>query len=219
MKVRVRVFGALAERVGRDERTVELPEGSTGADLIRVIGEQHPDTAPLLGRISIAVNLEVVPPERPLAVDDEVALLPPVAGGARVLVGLRDSPSIEEAVEAVAASEAGATAVFVGTVRDHSEAGAVDLLEYSAYEEMAAVVLRQIGEEAAEKWGLAGVAILHGVGSIAVGQPTMAVACAAPHRDEAFDACRYVVDQVKRRAPVWKKERGPWGERWVNLEP
>jgi MoaE-MoaD fusion protein len=225
MRLRVRLFGVMAERAGGSEEMLELPEGATGAELLRAIGERHPETAAILDRISLAVNLEVASPERPLSAGDEVALLPPVAGGAEpgevgaeILVGLRERPSVEEAMAAVASPVAGGTAVFVGTVRDRSDTGPVERLEYSAYEEMAERVLEQIAEEAAAKWSLVGVAILHGVGSMPVGHPTMAVACAARHRGDAFEACRYAVDEVKRRVPVWKKERGPWGERWVNLE-
>lgn len=218
MKVRVRMFGVLAERAGRGEDEYDLPDGATGDDLLRALGERLPGAAGILGRISVAVNREVVPSDRALSSDDEVALLPPVAGGASILAGLRERPSVEEALAAVADPGAGGTAVFVGKVRDASDAGPVERLEYSAYEEMAAEVLPAIAEEAAEKWGLSGVAVLHGVGSILAGEPTMVVACSAAHRAEAFEACRHVVDEVKRRAPVWKKEIGSWGERWINLE-
>lgn len=217
MRLSVRLFGALAEGAGRDRETLDLPEGSTGRDLLRAMRTRHPDAAPVLDRTSLAVNLEVVPPERVLAAGEEVALLPPVAGGAGLLVGLRERPSVAEALEAVAHPGAGATAVFVGTVRDRSTAGPVEGLTYTAYEEMAERVIRTVAEEAVEKHGLSAAAVLHAVGDRPVGEPTIVVACAAPHREEAFEACRHVLEEVKRSVPVWKKERGPWGERWVNL--
>ena len=127
------------------------------------------------------------------------------------------APSVTDALDAVASLRAGGTALFVGTVRDRSDAGAVTELEYSAYDDMAEKVITEIACEAAEKWGLLGVVVQHAIGPRKVGEVTFVVACAAPHRDEAFDACRYVTDEVKRRAPVWKKERGPWGERWLGL--
>ncbi|MGH2725247.1 MAG: molybdenum cofactor biosynthesis protein [Actinomycetota bacterium] len=219
MKIRVRMFGALAERTGRDREELDLPEEATAAEVLRVVGERHPDVAAILERISVAVNLEVVPLQRRVAAGDEVALLPPVAGGAKVLVGLRERPSVEEALAAVQAADAGGTAVFVGTVRDHSDAGAVERLEYSAYREMAGRVFREIADEAARKWPLAGVAVLHGVGDLRVGDVTVVVACSSAHRGEAFEACRYVIDEVKRWAPIWKKEAGPGVARWVGLEP
>jgi len=218
VRLRVRLFGALRERAGREEEVLDLPDGATGGDLLRAVAEAHPEATPLLDRVSLAVNLEVVPPDRELAADDEVALLPPVAGGAGLLVGLREEPSVGEALEAVADPQAGGTAIFLGTVRDHSDAGPVERLEYAAYEEMAERVMREVAEEARTRWTLSGAAILHAVGDLEVGRPTIVAACAAPHRDEAFEACRFLVEQVKGRLPVWKKERGPWGERWVNLE-
>jgi molybdopterin converting factor subunit 1 len=218
VRIGVRLFGALAERAGRDRESLDLSEGATAADVLRAVGGNHPEAAGILDRISVAVNLEVVPPEHRVGPGDEVALLPPVAGGeVRVLVGFRARPSADEALRAVRSPEAGGTAVFVGSVR--AEGGRVERLEYSAYEAMGERVLREIAEEAASKWPLEGVAVLHGVGELGVGDPTVAVACSASHRAEALDACRYVIDEVKRRAPIWKKEAGPGGDRWIGLEP
>jgi molybdopterin converting factor subunit 1 len=217
VNVTVRLFGALAERAGRDREALDLPDGATAGDVLRSLAGRHPAAAGILDRISVAVNLEVVPAEHPVRPDDEVALLPPVAGGqARFLVGLRDRPSVEEALGAVGAPEVGGTVAFVGSVR--SEGGRVDRLAYSAYRAMAERVLREIAEEAAAKWPLEGVAVLHAAGDLEVGDTTVVVACSAPHRGEAFEACRHVIDEVKRRVPIWKKESGPEGERWIGLE-
>jgi molybdopterin synthase catalytic subunit len=221
MKVRVRLFGALAERAGAAEDVLDVGDGATAGDVIEVIRDRHPGTAPLLGQISVAVNLEVVAADHPLADDDEVALLPPVAGGqARITVGIREgSLSVDEALEAVAASDAGGTVVFLGTVRDHSDQmDRVQRLEYSAYREMAEKVLREVAEEAARRWPLGGVAVFHAVGDLSIGDPTVVVACSSGHRGEAFEACRFVIDEVKAKTPIWKKEVGPAGERWVGLE-
>jgi molybdopterin converting factor subunit 1 len=217
MKLTVRMFGALAERAGAPRDDVDLSEPATAGDVIRAVRDRHPATEGILRQVSVAVNREVVPPEHPVAPDDEVALLPPVAGGAaRITVGLVERPSVGEALGRVAGPEAGGTVAFVGTVR--AEGGAVERLAYSAYREMAEEVLRQIAEEAAAKWPLQGVAIEHGVGDLQVGDVTVVVACSAPHRDDAFEACRYAIDEVKRRAPIWKKESGPGGGRWIGLE-
>jgi molybdopterin synthase catalytic subunit len=135
-------------------------------------------------------------------------------------VGIREgSPSVDEALKAVTAPDAGGTVVFLGTVRDHSDdMDRVDRLEYSAYREMAEKVLREVAEEATGRWPLMGVAVLHGVGDLSIGDHTVVVACSASHRGEAFEASRFVIDEVKRRVPIWKKEVGPGGERWVGLE-
>jgi molybdopterin synthase catalytic subunit len=217
MKVRVRMFGALAERAGRGTATLELPDGATAEAALRAVGQWHAHAGAILERISVAVNREVVPLDRRLEPEDEVALLPPVAGGeARIEVALTDRPSVEEALEAVASPEAGGAVAFVGTVR--SDGGAVDRLAYSSYREMAEEVMEAIAVEAAAKWPLHGVAVHHAVGDLRVGDRTVVVACSAPHRGEAFEACRYVIDEVKRRVPIWKKESGPGGDRWVGLE-
>jgi MoaE-MoaD fusion protein len=217
VRVRVRLFGALADRAGRDEDVVDVSEGATATEVVDAVGTRHPAAAGLVGHLRVAVNLEVVPGERRIAPGDEVALLPPVAGGeGRIVTGLHARLSVGEALDAVSDPDAGGTVVFVGTVR--SEGGRVEHLEYSAYEEMAERILRDIAMEATQKWGLAGVAILHGVGRLAVGDRTVVVACSAAHRGDAFDACRYAIDEVKRRAPIWKAEVGPAGRRWVGLE-
>jgi MoaE-MoaD fusion protein len=217
MKVRVRLFGALAERAGRDRDVVDVSDQATATEVVDAVTTRHPAASGLAGRLQVAVNLEVVPGEHRIGPGDEVALLPPVAGGEeRMAIGLRTRPSIDEALDAVSAPDAGGTVVFVGTVR--SEGGRVDHLEYSAYEEMAERILRDIAVEAAQKWELAGVAILHGVGRLAVGDRTVVVACSAAHRGDALDACRYAIDEVKRRAPIWKAEVGHAGRRWVGLE-
>lgn len=219
MKVRIRLFGAVSERAGLDEETLEVPDGATTDDLLRLVADRYPSTVGLLPQLAVAVNLELASTTAALTDDDEVALLPPVAGGAAtILSGLRDgSPSLDEARVAVAAPGAGGTVLFVGTVRDRSANSVVERLEYSAYPEMAERVLRLVAEEAAEKWPLSGVAILHAVGDLTVGDVTVVVACSAPHRGEAFEACRYAIDEVKRRVPIWKKEVGPGGKRWVGL--
>ena len=216
----MRLFGALAERAGVEEM-LDVGDGATAGHVVEAIRDRHPEIAGLLAQVSVAVNLEVVSASSPLEEDDEVALLPPVAGGdARITVGIREgSPSVDEALKAVAASEAGGAVAFLGTVRDHSDdLGRVERLEYSAYREMAEKILRQVAEEAGRRWPLMGVAILHGVGELSIGDHTVVVACSSAHRGEAFEACRFVIDEVKRRVPIWKKEVGPSGERWVGLE-
>jgi MoaE-MoaD fusion protein len=211
----------LAERVGAGEEILEVSDGTTAGDVVELIRERHPHTAGLLHRVSLAVNLETVHPDHRLSDDDEVALLPPVAGGqARITVGIREGAlSLDEALEAVAAPGAGGTVAFLGTVRDQSdEMDSVERLEYSAYREMAEKVLREVAEEAARRWPLGGVAVFHAIGALTVGDPTVVVACSSGHRGEAFEACRFVIDEVKARTPIWKKEVGPTGERWVGLE-
>lgn len=214
------MFGGLSERTGVQEQTWEIAEGRTVQDLMDEVFERHPAAAPLAGKIRTAVNQQMASGDLVLQNEDEVALLPPVAGGAVILTGLREGRiSVQEAMDAVGAPEAGGTVVFVGTVRNHAdEWGAVERLEYSAYREMAESVLQQVAEECAERWPLSGVAILHGLGDLSVGDHTVVVACSSAHRAEAFEAARYAIDEVKLRCPVWKKEGGPDNHRWVGLD-
>lgn len=225
MRLVVRLFGGLADRCGGDRIEVELPEAATVAVLRAEIARRYPELADLLDRVAVAVDLEVAGPDRRLEVGAEVALLPPVAGGAvpepRVLVGVRPSPlPIDEAFEALAHPGAGGTVVFLGTVRDHAEDfGPVERLEYSAYVPMAERVLGAIAAEVTGRWpAVTAVVLLHAVGDLPVGAHTILVGCSAPHREEAFAACRYALEEVKARVPVWKREQGPTGERWVGLD-
>ena len=194
----------------------ELEAGAAASDAVAAIGSRYPDAVAILERCKVAVDQEVVDVSHVLDDGSEMAILPPMSGGA-IVVRLSRDPRVEAAVGSVTAPDAGGTVVFVGTVRDHCDLGPVDRLEYTAYDEMAEKVLVEIASEASEKWSLAGVAIEHGFGPRSVGDVTFVVACAASHRDEAFEACRYVVDETKARVPIWKKEIGPWGERWVGL--
>jgi molybdopterin synthase catalytic subunit len=220
MKVRVRMFGGLVERTGAAEEVIDIPEGSRVQNLLDLVFGKYPAAAPLAGRIRTAVNQEIAREDLPLSENDVVALLPPVAGGANILTGLREGGiSIQEAMDAVTAPEAGGVVMFVGTVRNHAdEWGDVERLEYSAYREMAESVLRQVAEEAATKWPLTGVAILHGLGDLTIGDHTVVVACSSAHRGEAFEAARYGIDEVKVRCPVWKKESRGGRHRWVGLD-
>jgi molybdopterin synthase catalytic subunit len=134
-----------------------------------------------------------------------------------VLVRLSAEPlSVDEALVAVADPGAGGTCVFLGTVRDRSEAGDVTGLEYEAWDELATRRLREIAGEMLEGWPLRRVAILHRTGDLAVGETSVVVACSAPHRAEAFEACRHGIERLKEDVPIWKKEGLVSGEaRWV----
>ena len=208
---------------GVSEQSLDLPDNATPAAVLQWVAAEYPEAIPLLDRLSVAVNRETTGLDRILVPDDEVALLPPVAGGAgsvRITTGVRtEAVPIDQVMELVADPGAGGTVVFVGTVREQSEDwGDVDQLNYSIYREMAEPMLRKVAEEAAERWPLNGVCILHRVGDLPVGEQTVIVACSAPHRQEAFEAARYGIDEVKARVPVWKKEIGPGGDRWIGSE-
>jgi MoaE-MoaD fusion protein len=233
VELEVQLFGGLAERAGGAKRVhVVVPEDATVADLRARLAEDHPGLAPLLARVNVAVDLEVVRDPHPLAGAREVALLPPVAGGAgpddprdgpRIVTGLAAAPFDVDAVLAdLVTPPVGATVSFLGTVRDHApDLDGVVRLDYSAYPEMAEKVLADIAAElVADHPELRGLALLHATGELAVGDHTILVAACAAHRAAAFDACRDGLERVKDRVPVWKREVTAAGEhRWVGLTP
>jgi len=232
--MRVRVFGGLTEQVGGHHLEVDVPEdGSVSvADLRVAVAATYPHLAPLLRQVTVAVDLEVARGDDPIPAGAEVALLPPVAGGATsgpdrtevaILTGLVTPPiDVAGAIDAVAADAAGATALFLGTVRDHAPglAGVVQL-QYSAYEPMAERELASIAEELRTSHpAVTGIALLHALGDLPVGAHTVLVACTSPHRATAFEACRAGLEAVKERVPVFKREVATDGTtRWVGFEP
>lgn len=232
MQLEVRMFGGLTERAGGNRVPVELPEPATVADLRAALSDQHPALAPLLPRVKVAVDLEVADDEAALTPDSEVALLPPVAGGAgeqdrqrgrrpRVHTGISAPPlNVAGALSAITGPEVGGTAIFLGTVRDHApDLDGVIGLDYSTYPEMAEKVLAEIAAEIArDHLDVTGIALIHAVGELDVQDHTILIACAAAHRGPAFEACRDALERVKDRAPVWKRERtGDGAHRWVGL--
>ena len=199
MKVSVRLFAGLRERAGSDRVQVELPDGARVADLLAVR-----DVAPR--SCVAAINREYATAASRIAPGDEVALVPPVSGGApdpgavrlvRITGGPLDAAALTAAVRD---PRAGAVVVFEGVTRDVPE------LDYEAYAEMALEKLRAIGEEEAERHGLCAVALEHRVGTVPLSEPSVVVAASAPHRGEAFEGARALIDRVKAEAPIWKVE-------------
>ncbi len=208
MRVRVRLFAGLRERAGTGMRELELPEGARVEDVWPALGLGD-EPAGLL----YAANQAYVPAERELADGDEVALIPPVSGGA---FRLTEEPVDVGAVIAEAANEAaGAVATFLGTVRERSRGRRVLHLEYEAYEGMAEQLMAEIAEALREKYDLSEVAITHRVGRVAIGEVSVAIAVSAPHREDALAACKEAIDTLKAEVPLWKKEVYEGGEEWV----
>jgi MoaE-MoaD fusion protein len=206
MSVRVRLFAALRERAGWSER--ELDGVARVADVWPALGLGD-EPAGLL----YAVNREYAPPERELADGDEVAVIPPVSGGA---FRLSDAPlSLDAVVDEVRSDEAGAIATFVGTTRVHSRGRTVTHLEYEAYQGMAEQVMTQIADELRRRYELCDVAIHHRVGRVGIGEPSVVIAVSAPHRQDALAACKDAIDSLKETVPLWKKEVYEGGEEWV----
>jgi molybdopterin synthase catalytic subunit/molybdopterin converting factor small subunit len=204
--VRVRLFAALRERAGWSER--ELDGVARVADVWPALGLGNEPPGLLY-----AVNREYAPPERELADGDEVAIIPPVSGGA---FRLSDAPlSLDAVVDEVRSDEAGAIATFVGTTRVHSRGRTVTHLEYEAYQGMAEDVMAQIADELRRRYELCDVAIHHRVGPVGIGEPSVVIAVSAPHRQDALAACKDAIDALKETVPLWKKEVYEGGEEWI----
>jgi molybdopterin synthase catalytic subunit len=205
MAVTVRLFAGLREQAGWSRRELEA---ATVADVWPALGLGE-EPAGLL----YAVNREYADPERELADGDEVALIPPVSGGA---FRVTDQPLSLEAVAAEVADErAGAVATFTGTVRRRSRSREVTRLEYEAYAEMAEEVMANLAAELAQRYELCSVAIHHRVGTLGIGETSVVVAVSAPHRQDALAACREAIDALKETVPLWKKEVYEGGEEWI----
>lgn len=222
MTVTVTLFAAAAEALG-SKTEVDLPTPTTAGAVRSALAESHPDVAGLIGQCRLAVNLELVAGDAEVGGEDEVALLPPFAGGSQrhVHLDVREPPlPLEEALDAIADPTAGAQVVFLGTVRDHSPGHeGVHRLDYSAYEPMARKVMAQIADETLTKWpSLCGVALVHAVGELPLGAHTVLVATTAPHRQEAYQANEHALEELKQRMPVWKREVSEQGSRWVGVE-
>jgi molybdopterin synthase catalytic subunit len=202
MKVDVLYFAVLRERAKLDHETVELPTGATIRDARAAIAARHPSLAALLPGVQVALNRAVAAETVALADGDELALLPPVAGGS--------------APGAIRISARLVT--FAGIVRRRGHhLPDVVRLEYEAYREMAEAVLGEIAVEVEREWPGVRVAIHHRTGALVVGELAVVIAAAAEHRAPAFEACRAAIDRLKLRAPIWKKEIGESGEAWVGL--
>jgi molybdopterin synthase catalytic subunit len=203
--VTVRLFAGLRERAGWSRREVDA---TTVADIWPALGLGD-EPAGLL----YAVNQEYAERERELAPGDEVALIPPVSGGAFLL---SDEPlSLDRVVDEVRSDEAGAIATFTGTTRVHSRGRTVTHLDYEAYEGMAEKVMEEIADALRARYELTGIAIHHRVGRCAIGETSVVIAVSAPHRQDALAACKDAIDELKERVPLWKKEVYEGGEEWI----
>ena len=206
MHVTIRLFAGLRELAGTARR--ELDDVARVADVWPRL-ELGEEPAGLL----YAVNREYADRDFELRDGDEVALIPPVSGGAFRITA--EPLDVSAAVAEVATDEAGGIATFVGTVRKSSRGRDVEHLEYEAFEEMAEPMLSRLAADLEEKHGLCGVAIHHRIGRVEIGEASVVIAVSAPHRAAALDACREAIDTLKTTIPLWKKEVYEGGEEWI----
>lgn len=237
MVVRVRLFASLRQATGTGTLSYSLPDGATVADLVRNLTAEYPRLPTAAGAIYASVNRVYAGGDTILQRGDEVGLFPPVSGGqaGRPLFEITEAPlSLDDVAGRVVAPNRGAVTVFAGLVRGETDLAnpyaaappavsgdqegrlRTEYLEYEAYAEMAEAVMAQIGAEIQQRWPqIEAVSIVHRVGRIEVGEPSVVIAVAAAHRKGVFDACSYAIERLKAIVPIWKKEVGRDGQWWV----
>ena len=208
MFIAVRLFAGLRELAGTGSRDLELPDGSSVGDVWPALGlgDEPPG-------LLYAVNKKYAETSQALADGDEVALIPPVSGGAFRLT--HGPVNLTSVVVEVVDEQAGAIATFLGTVRAHSRGRDVIALEYEAYEEMAEDVMAAIADDLLARYELCKVAMSHRLGRVEVGETSVAIAVSAPHRQDALAACADAIEALKSQVPLWKKELYAGGEEWI----
>jgi molybdopterin synthase catalytic subunit len=244
MQVRVIPFGVLKDWFGASPAVVELREGASVADLLRQLGRGElgaGDRAQALRGIAVSVNSEYATAAQQLREGDEVGLLPPVSGGSSraagpgqaadaakenvaepVLIAIaltRERIDGEKLVAEAKRGEDGAVVVFDGIVRNNSRGRETLHLDYEAYEEMALKRMRELADEARERFGVRQVTMMHRLGRLAIGETSVLIVVASAHRAQAFEACRWLIDTLKQTVPIWKKETFADGAVWAAGEP
>lgn len=229
MRVHLLFFGILRDVAGGSDRALELPEGATVLELLARCEEEIPSMKSLLASLAIAVNQEYARADTKLKHDDEVALLPPVSGG----IDANDSASkksgfvriVREPIDTagivadIKRGEDGAAVVFEGIVRNHTRGRKTIYLEYEAYEEMALKEMAALASKALEQFAVRDVALVHRLGRLEIGETSVFIVVSSAHRAAGFDACRWLIDTLKRTTPIWKKEHFQDGAVWADGEP
>jgi len=225
MQVRVLFFGALRDLAGRSHDALTLPEGARLSDLLAHYEAAVPRLKDFLPAIALSINQEYAPPGAALHDQDEVALLPPVSGGnanqrPAAHVALVHEPIATETVLAkIKQPEDGAVVVFEGIVRDHTRGRRTLYLDYEAYEPMAGRKLEELAAEALGRFQVREVAVVHRLGRLQHSEASVLIVVASAHRAAAFEACRWLIDTLKKTVPIWKKEHFADGAVWADGEP
>jgi molybdopterin synthase catalytic subunit len=215
----VRYFAAARARAGVDSERLDIPAGTTIGALRTQLAARHPELARLLPICKMGCNDAFADDAQVLQADDDVLVLPPSAGGAPRAQLLETPIALGQAEALCARDGVGGIVTFTGTVRNQNLGKNVVRLEFSAYAPLALKEMEAIAAEALARWPLQDVQVLHRVGVLAVGDIAVQIAVAGAHRSEPFAACRWVIDELKARVPIWKKEVTDDGEEWLGSTP
>jgi molybdopterin converting factor subunit 1 len=225
MRVRVLFFGMLKDLVGKSSDTLDLPEDATVGGLLAHLELQLPRLKDSRASLAVAVNQRYAGVETELKHDDEVALLPPVSGGSGNAEGSRYASIVRAPIDTsqvlgrIKRGDDGATVVFEGAVRNQTRGRKTLYLDYEAYEDMALQQMDGLAEQALRQFQIRDVALVHRLGRLKIGETSVLIVVASAHRAAGFDACRWLIDTLKRTVPIWKKEYFQDGAVWADGEP
>lgn len=225
MRIKLRFFASVRERLGKTEEERDIPAGATVATVWNLLIQEHPELLEMERSIAFAVAQEYVDKDQPLQDNDELAFIPPVSGGVmsqeapRILSKVtQDTIDMQELTDFVADPGAGAMATFVGTTRDTNDGRDVVRLEYECYPGMAEKEMSKIGQEILARWPIIKIAMIHRIGRVDIGEASVAIAVSSGHRHAAFEACHYAINTLKETVPIWKKELYTGGELWIGSQ-
>ena len=225
MQVRVLLFGVLKDLAGLSCEDLTLPNDATAGDVVTHYEQKIGNLRGMVSSIAISVNQEYSPADARLRPGDEVALLPPVSGGSpgpptlgKVLITFEKIDTAAN-IEQLKSPEDGAAVIFEGVVRNHTRDRQTKFLDYEAYEPMAVKQLELLAEQARSQFQIHDVSIVHRLGRLEIGETSVLIVVVSPHRAAAFEACRWVIDTLKKTVPIWKKEYFADGAVWADGEP
>src|SRR5574340_208438 len=214
--IRVKLFASFKEIVGKSEVSFEIEKHATISDLKKILLNNYPRLSSQKFQAIYAVNHKVVDDSTLLSADDEIAIFPPVSGGT---ISITEKPiDLNDILLHSKDESAGATTLFLGTVRDHNDGQVVSGIHYEAYKEMSESVLLEIESEVLKKWDIKKFIAIHRIGDLKIGDVSVAVSISTEHRKDAFEACRYTIDAIKIKVPIWKKEKTVIGQHWVQTK-
>jgi MoaE-MoaD fusion protein len=232
MQIRVLFFGMLKDLAGRSADSLELPDHATLRDLLAHYQRHIPRLNQIAASLAMSINQQYAPPDSQLKSGDEVALLPPVSGGSghpssvaedtghsRYAAIIHRPIDTQALLEKLKQPEDGAAVVFEGVVRNHTRGRRTLYLDYEAYPEMALKQMESLAQQALSQFPIRDVALVHRLGRLQIGETSVAIVVASAHRTAAFEACRWLIDTLKRTVPIWKKEYFEDGAVWADGEP
>jgi len=219
MQVRVLFFGILKDLTGTTQDSLEVPEQASVGDALEIYVKRIPRLKEFMSSAAVSLNREYASPDAKLSPGDEIGLLPPVSGGSPRVSIVREKIATQDMLHAIKRGDDGAVVLFDGIVRNNTRGRRTLYLDYEAYEDMALRQMETLAERAIAKFAVRDVMIVHRLGRLDIGETSVLIVVASAHRGAAFDACRWIIDTLKKTVPIWKKEHFEDGAVWADGEP